>query len=114
ARALAAAYAEKLDEQAALLAHHWEEAGEALAAARWHQRAAEWLWKRDIVRSFEHFERVRALTAALLDEAEGREHGLRARYMLLQASWRVGLSPGEPERLAVEARPTRARPGAGR
>jgi adenylate cyclase len=109
--ALAAAYAEKLDEQAALLAHHWEEAGETLAAARWHRRAAEWLWSRDIVRSFEHFERVRALTAALLDEAEGREHGLRARYMLLQASWRVGLSHEELERLAVEGRQIAARQG---
>jgi adenylate cyclase len=104
ARALAAAYAEKLDEQAALLAHHWEEAGETLAAARWHRRAAEWLWSRDIVRSFEHFERVRALTAALLDEAEGREYGLRARYICCSlgsvsptrsssaSPWRVGRS----------------------
>ena len=40
ARAIEAAHAEKLDEHAALLAHHWEEAGEALAAARWHTRAA--------------------------------------------------------------------------
>ena len=93
ARAIEAAHAEKLDEQAALLAHHWEEAGEALAAARWHRRAADWLWMRDVARSFEHFARVRTLTASLLDEAEGREHGLRARVMLLQASWRVGLSP---------------------
>jgi adenylate cyclase len=102
---------EKLDEQAALLAHHWEEAGEALAAARWHRRAAEWLWMRDVPRSFEHFARVRTLTAALLDEAEGREHGLRARMMLLQASWRVGLSREELEPLAVEAREIATRQG---
>ena len=31
--------AEQLDERAALLAHHWEEAGDALEAARWHRRA---------------------------------------------------------------------------
>ncbi len=85
ARAIEAAHAEKLDEQAALLAHHWEEAGEALAAARWHRRAADWLWMRDVTRSFEHFARVRTLTASLLDDAEGRDHGLRARVMLLQA-----------------------------
>ncbi len=111
ARALEQAHAEKLDEQAALLAHHYEEAGEVLAAARWHRRAADWLWMRDTVRAFEHFERVRTLTAALLDEAEGREHGLRARRMLLNASWRVGLSREELEPLAAEGRHIAARQG---
>src|SRR5207249_4900031 len=111
ARAIEAVHAEKLDEQAALLAHHWEEAGETLAAARWHRRAAEWLWMRDVPRSFEHFARVRTLTASLLDEAEGREHGLRARVMLLQASWRVGLSREDLEPLAVEARQIAAQQG---
>src|SRR5262249_36188178 len=86
AQAIETAHAQNRAEQAALLAHHWEEAGEALAAARWHRRAGEWLWMRDIPRAFEHFARVRTLTAALLDEPEGREHGLRARMMLLQAS----------------------------
>jgi class 3 adenylate cyclase/tetratricopeptide (TPR) repeat protein len=111
ARAIEAAYVEKLDEHAALLAHHWEEAGETLAAARWHRRAAEWLWMRDVTRSFEHFTRVRTLTAALLDDADGREHGLRARVMLLHASWKVGLSPEEIEPLAAEARQIAARQG---
>jgi len=111
ARAIETAHAEKLDEQAALLAHHWEEAGETLPAARWHRRAAEWLWMRDVPRSFEHFARVRTLTASLLDEAEGLEHGLRARIMLLQASWRVGLSREDIEPLAVEARQFAAREG---
>jgi tetratricopeptide (TPR) repeat protein len=54
---------------------------------------------------------VRTLTAPLLEEAEGREHGLRARMMLLQASWRVGLSREELEPLAVEARQLAARQG---
>jgi class 3 adenylate cyclase/tetratricopeptide (TPR) repeat protein len=111
ARAIEAAHAEKLDEQAALLAHHWEEAGEALAAARWHRRAGEWLWMRDVARAFEHFARVRTLTVALLDGAEGREHGLRARIMLLQASWRVGLPLEDVDPLAAEARQFAAREG---
>jgi len=111
ARAIEAAHVGKLDEQAALLAHHWEEAGEALAAARWHRRAADWLWMRDVARSFEHFARVRTFTAPLLEDAEGREHGLRARVMLLQASWRVGLARDELECLAVEGRQIAARQG---
>src|SRR5204862_2804776 len=40
ARAIAELYPEQLEERAALLAHHWEEAGDALEAARWHRRAA--------------------------------------------------------------------------
>ena len=36
AEALEELYPDKLDERAALLAQHWEAAGEALAAARWH------------------------------------------------------------------------------
>src|SRR5262249_29206769 len=34
-------YPDKLDERAALLAYHWELAGEAREAAKWHRRAAE-------------------------------------------------------------------------
>jgi class 3 adenylate cyclase/tetratricopeptide (TPR) repeat protein len=41
ARAIEKASGDKVDEQAALLAHHWEEAGEKLHAARWHRRAAD-------------------------------------------------------------------------
>ena len=43
ARAIEALVPDKLDESAALLAHHWEAAGDALRAARWHRRAAEWV-----------------------------------------------------------------------
>jgi predicted ATPase len=32
---------ERLDERAALIAHHWEGAGETAAAARWHRHAAK-------------------------------------------------------------------------
>jgi tetratricopeptide (TPR) repeat protein len=32
-----------LDENAALIAHHWEQSGNSLAAARWVHRAARWL-----------------------------------------------------------------------
>ena len=42
ARAIAEHYPERLDERAALLAQHWEAAGETLEAARWHARAAAW------------------------------------------------------------------------
>jgi predicted ATPase len=44
---------ERLDERAALIAHHWERAGESAAAARWHRHAAKCVapWAPDVARS---------------------------------------------------------------
>src|SRR5262249_62118434 len=61
AHAIEATSAEKLDEQAALVAHHWERAGEALVAANWHARAADWAGARDREALYRPCERVRAL-----------------------------------------------------
>jgi class 3 adenylate cyclase/tetratricopeptide (TPR) repeat protein len=47
AQAMEALAPERLDERAALLAHHWEGAGDRIAAARWYGRAAEWLVRSD-------------------------------------------------------------------
>ena len=47
ARAIAEQYPERLDERAALLAQHWEAAGETLEAARWHARAGAWAGTND-------------------------------------------------------------------
>ena len=55
ARAIERQDAEHLDERAALLAHHWEEAGEALSAARWHRRAAEWVGRTDFAAATHHW-----------------------------------------------------------
>ena len=42
ARAMIELEPDRLDELAALVAHHIEEGGETLEAARWHARAAHW------------------------------------------------------------------------
>jgi class 3 adenylate cyclase len=42
ARALEELHPDSLDEQAALLAEHWERAGDAIQAVAWHYRAALW------------------------------------------------------------------------
>ena len=55
ARAIERQHAEHLDERAPLLAHHWEEAGAALAAARWHRRAAEWVGATDYTAATHHW-----------------------------------------------------------
>ena len=48
----------ELNEQAARIADHWEEAGESLAAARWHRRAARWMSFTDVAERQRHWSRV--------------------------------------------------------
>ena len=77
ARVIAELYAGKLDERAALLAHHWEAAGDALEAARWSRRAAEWVGLSNFPEALRHWRKVRALIEGLPESAETRELGRR-------------------------------------
>ena len=65
----------ELDENAALLAYHFEEAGESLAAARWHWRAGRRI--NFSVAEVRHLSRVLDLVEGL-PEAEAVDLGLRA------------------------------------
>jgi ATP/maltotriose-dependent transcriptional regulator MalT len=47
-----------------------EQAGEELAAARWHRRAAEWIGRSDVAQAIRHWQRVLALTAELPESEE--------------------------------------------
>jgi len=60
----------KGDEGSALLAHHWQAAGEALRAARWHRCAAEWAENHAPKSAVEHWRAVRALAGEIDDCAE--------------------------------------------
>ena len=76
ARAIAEQYPERLDELAALLAQHWEGAGDGLEAARWNARAGAWAGTRDPTASLRHWRKVRELTDALPDSEETTALGL--------------------------------------
>jgi class 3 adenylate cyclase len=104
ARATESAHAAKLDEQAALLAHHWEEAGEGLIAARWHRRAAGWVGRNDPVQGVRHMQRVLALTDGLGASEECGQLRFDACTSLLSLGWRVGLSAEEAEAIFAEGR----------
>jgi adenylate cyclase len=80
----------KLDERAALLAYHWEAAGELLAAARWHARAAEWIGLNDYAEAYAHWQRVRALLGQAADASEASELQVRSLLRLLMLGYRVG------------------------
>ena len=102
ARAIEQQDAEHLDERAALLAHHWEEAGEALTAARWHRRAAEWVGRTDFAAATHHWGRVRALLRELPDDREAAALGIAACRQLLNMGWRVGTGLDEARALLEE------------
>jgi adenylate cyclase len=58
ARAMSEHWLDRRDERAAVMARHWEAAGEWLEGARCHARAAAWLGKRDPRGSIRHWESV--------------------------------------------------------
>ena len=102
ARAIEHQYPGDLDERAPLLAHHFEQAGEALAAARWHKRAAEWVGTTDFAAATHHWRRVRALLRELPDDREVAALGIAACRQLLNMGWRVGMGLDEAHGLLEE------------
>ena len=104
ARVIEAAHADDLDQQAALLAHHWEEAADLGQAVRWHRRAAEWAGARDPVEGVRHWRKVRDLGHSLDDE-DAKELRLRACGVILgSGTWRLGMSEAEARGCLDEAR----------
>ncbi len=96
AQALEEGEAKELDQRAALLAHHWEEAGEALVAARWHHRAA----LRATIElppqgMLHHPRKIRELTSRLPPSPEVDQLGTFARVQLLVWGARLGAEADE-------------------
>ncbi len=103
AQALASSEEGKLDERAALIAHHWEQAGDALEAARWQRRAALWTLPRDIAESFARWRKVVELLGLLPATPETVALGARARAQLLLDGTRLSLlSPSDVDGLFHE------------
>jgi adenylate cyclase len=111
ARELSELHADKLDEEAALLAHHWESAGEGLEAARWHQRAAEWIGTSDVVEAVEHWQSVCRLGGEQPDAPGAAELATHASLQLMNLAFRLGHSPDEEAALIGEAQRWVARSG---
>jgi adenylate cyclase len=96
AKALEEIYPDRLDEQAARVADHWERAGESLKAAIWSYRAAQWTLKSDVAEGVRNWELV--LERAMRSKPEQNEVVAR---LALGAAWAVlgyggahGLPPG--------------------
>ncbi len=104
AEAIAALYPEKVDERAALLAHHWEGAGELLQAARWSRRAAQWAGLNDPSEALRHWRKVRGLVARLPESEETADLALAACTQMLNLSWRLGVPEAEAASLFAEGK----------
>jgi class 3 adenylate cyclase/tetratricopeptide (TPR) repeat protein len=106
ARALEKAHAERLDENAALLAHHWEQAHEDAVAAGWHRRAARWTGTSDVRESLRHWRRVHELVRdpERTEDDEVTPLAVEACSQILSLGWRLGASEEECERVFEEGR----------
>jgi class 3 adenylate cyclase/tetratricopeptide (TPR) repeat protein len=103
ARAIQDAEPDRLDENAALLAHHYEEAGEPLEAARFHARTAAWVGTKDLDGTLRHWQRVRDLVRMLPEDAETVGLRLAACVQILNTGgFRLGLSEAAVDEIYEE------------
>ncbi len=111
ARGLHALDESSLDERAALLAHHWERAGDSQRAARWHRRAALRVGANHFVEAAGHWSQVRALLERAPQNEETLSMGVEARGQLIVAAARLGWAPGEVDAVFAEAKRLAERSG---
>jgi adenylate cyclase len=125
AGAIATLEDDRVEGGAALLAHHWEAAGEALEAARWYSRAAESAGYIDPTGSLYHWDKVRQLARQIAtpgrsgtgpaaygaDSAECDDLILRACWSVLDVGGRAGISTAEAEKIFDEGRRLAVRRG---
>jgi len=104
ARIIEALYPERADEEAAVIARHWEEAGDPLAAVRWYQRAARWVGTNDPAESLRHWQKVRSLQGEIAETAETLALGVMARVQILNLCWRLGVPEDEVAAIFKEAK----------
>ncbi len=94
---------ERMDELAALVAHHLEAGGETLEAARWSARAAHWAGHTRPQDALRLWQRVTALVGALEENEETTALAVSSRLLQLEYAWRLGMDREEADALAAEA-----------
>ncbi|MGH9037443.1 MAG: AAA family ATPase, partial [Acidimicrobiia bacterium] len=104
AQAVVALDRDRLDERAALVAHHYEAAGERGDAARWNDRAASWSLRTDLGEAQRRWRATISLLSGAPETPESIRLGVRARSKLLRYLARSGVEPAEADRLVEEAR----------
>jgi class 3 adenylate cyclase/tetratricopeptide (TPR) repeat protein len=103
ARALEDAGRDKLDQRAALLAHHWDEAGDERQASLWHHRAAETIGFHHLEEAMRHFRRAQHLVDRLEPTDDTRREGALLRNQILWYGLRAGMQRREAQQLFDES-----------
>jgi class 3 adenylate cyclase len=104
ARALLSIHGSAAATHAALLAHHFEEAGERLEAARWHEQAGRRVARSDPAEGVRHCRRVTTLLAAVPESRETLMLELTSRIARLEIGRIAGIEEREARDLFDEAR----------
>ena len=104
ARALLTMHGPAAPAHAALLAHHFDEAGEPVEAARWHEQAGRRVARSDPADGERHCRRVTVLLAAVPASRETLTLELTSRIALLEIGRIAGIEEREARSLFDEAR----------
>ena len=104
AQAIEEVDAERLDERSALLAYHWENAGEPLNAATWHAHAARWAGVDSPAEAFRHWNSVWEILSQEAESEASRALLFEAAKTLLQLGIRQGLSKEQTEPIFLEGK----------
>jgi len=85
-----------VDENAALIAIHWEAAGDLRAAFGWHMRAGTWFNYRDVRSARTSWQRAQQVADRMAAEEPDRlPMQISPRTLLCGTTFRVGLDPGQ-------------------
>jgi class 3 adenylate cyclase/tetratricopeptide (TPR) repeat protein len=101
----------KLGERAALLAYHWEHAGDARQAAKWHRRAAEWAGMNNAAEALRHWQSVRQLLDSLPETPESLADRAAVRARIMTHLARLGDVEDQAPSLFREGRLLASRSG---
>src|SRR5262249_39116253 len=111
ARAIEKVDSGKLGERAALLAYHWEHAGDAREAAKWHRRAAEWVGLNNSAEALRHWQSVREHLDTLPETPGNLVERAAVRAQLMTHLARLGDPQDHATSLYREGRELAARSG---
>ena len=111
ARAIEEVDSGKLGERAALLAYHWEHAGDAREAAKWHRRAAEWVGLNNPAEALRHWGSVRQLLDTLPETPENLAERAAVRAQIMTHLARLGDPEDQATSLFREGRELATRSG---
>jgi class 3 adenylate cyclase/tetratricopeptide (TPR) repeat protein len=111
ARAIEELGSGNLGERAALLAYHWEHAGDAREAATWHRRAAEWVGLNNPAEALRHWGSVRELLDTLPQTPENLAERAAVRALVMNHLARLGDLEDQATSLFREGRELATRSG---